>query len=86
MDAACVLPFIQFSASREDFKRRFGRELGIGEIIVLAWFSEPKALQCHMCLVVGGKNRDLLEMLCGSVKDWAEKVSQLTLNSTDARF
>jgi predicted ATP-grasp superfamily ATP-dependent carboligase len=75
MDAACVLPFMQFSGRREGFKARFGRELNRGEIIVLAWFSDLKALKCHMCLAVGGKSRDELDRLCDSIQDWVGKAS-----------
>jgi hypothetical protein len=74
MDEACVMPYMGFSASRDSFKTAFGRELRAGEIVILAWFSDPKKSRCFTCLAVGGKNKVLLERLCGSIERWAEDV------------
>ncbi len=70
MDEACVLPFMEFSASRADFRTAFNTELRIGEIIVLAWCSDPKRLRSHTCLAVGGRDKLSVKELCRRIEEW----------------
>lgn len=42
----------------------FREELRVGQIIVLAWYSDVSAIQSHTCLAVGAETRGSLDALC----------------------
>jgi len=70
---ARVLPFKEFSASREEFERAFQKELDVGQIIVLAWCSNPLLMRSHTCLAAGAKDAALLHELCQSIQTWVDQ-------------
>ena len=72
MDEACVLPFMKFSANRNSFKAAFEKELSVGEIIILAWYSDSKALSCSTCLAVAGRDGASLQQNCSNITKWVE--------------
>jgi ATP-grasp domain len=74
MDEACVLPFMNFSASRADFTTSFDKELRNGVIIVLAWCSDRKTPRSFTCLVVGARDKFSLEQLCRRIEEWVREM------------
>jgi hypothetical protein len=73
MDAACTLPFMEFSASRTTFRKVFKKELQVGQIVVLAWYSDPKTKRCSACLAVSAVDKISLKQLCGAIQQWVQK-------------
>ena len=70
MDAACTLPFLAFSASRTTFEEAFEKELQMGQIVVLAWYSDLKAKRSHTCLAVSAVDKNSLNQLYCAVHQW----------------
>ena len=70
MDAACTSPFLEFSADRATFKEAFEKELRVGQIVVLAWYSDLKARRCHTCLAISAVDKVSLEQLYRAVHQW----------------
>ncbi|KAK7954417.1 solid-state culture specific protein [Apiospora saccharicola] len=74
MDEACVLPFMNFKASRECFNSAFQEDLEIGKLIVLAWCSDPTTSHCFTSLAAGGRNKVDRDSLIRRVNRWVEEM------------
>lgn len=77
MDAVCTLPFMEFSATRKTFEKAFEKELQIGQMVVLAWYSDLKALRCSTCLAVSSVDKDSLGRLCAAIQEWVDENQSL---------
>lgn len=73
MDAACTLPFMEFSANRTTFEEAFRKELVMGQIVVLAWYSDLKTTRCSMCLAISVVDMVSLKQLSRVVHQWVEE-------------
>lgn len=73
MDAACTLPFMEFSANRTTFEEAFKKELVMGQIVVLAWYSDLKTTRCSMCLAISAVDMVSLKQLSQVVHQWVEE-------------
>jgi hypothetical protein len=73
MNEACVLPFMEFSDTRSNFTVAFKNELENCQIIVLAWWSNPEALQSYTCLAIGGRDKISMKKLSKRIEEWVKE-------------
>ncbi|KAI1737181.1 hypothetical protein F4680DRAFT_429640 [Xylaria scruposa] len=73
MDTSCVLPYMEFFATRTEFTTAFANELLQGSIIILAWWSDPRSSHSWVCVAVGSKERALLSTICERIVEWVRE-------------
>ena len=70
---ASLMICIEFHGPMLLFRERFGKELGAGLIIVLAWHEDTERGNAYASLVVGGESKILLQERVKGVEEWARR-------------